>query len=630
MAECAFLAGINSSPNYYNPYKLYSDTDTEEQRSERIKSKILTVLAKMKELGFIENEDEYNEAVAQAEAGLTFTNGTANLTTNYSYHTDALIDQVIEQVMEEKGISRQLAENYVYSSGLTIYSTVDNSIQARVEEEYKKEKYIKSGRDKNKDGTLVNDHTQSGMVIIDYKTGYVVGVAGGLGEKTGANLNRATQTTRQTGSSIKPIANIAPALEEKIITAATLYNDVKTDFNGYQPKNDGNKYRGIINIRDAIAYSQNIPQVKIMKELTPAKSIEYLKNLGVSTLVTAEDNPAHNDENLPLAIGGLTEGISPLEMAAAYATIANGGEYITPTFYTKVVDSSGNTVLTPKQEKRRVLSEQNAYLTTSIIQEPVKKGTATYCAISGMDVAAKTGTTDDNYDRWLCGFTPYYAAATWFGYDHNEEVKGFSTNPAGQIWDAIMTDIHKDLESARFTRPSGIVEKTVCKTTGCLATTGCTDTYTEIFSSNNLPEECPGHGSQTLCTESGLIATPYCPSTKINNYGAVIPKEQLNLWKTIGGSTNTSGKMVTETCTIHTEPAEQPQTPDTNTTNTSNNTNTTKPNEGNGNSSGGNTGGSGSGSSSGGSGTGGGNSGGGTDSGNTGSGGSESGNESRK
>ena len=169
-------------------------------------------------------------------------------------------------------------------------------------------------------------------------------------------------------------------------------------------------------------------------------------------------------------------------MAAAYAAIANEGVYITPTFYTKVVDSSGTTVLTPKQETTRVFSAQTAYLLKSILQEPVKAGgTATYCAIPGMDVAAKTGTTDNSYDRWLCGFTPYYAAATWFGFDNNEEVRGFGTNPAGQIWDAVMTDIHSPLANATFVKPEGIVNATVCRTTGCLAVEGCSDTYSEIF-----------------------------------------------------------------------------------------------------------------------------------------------------
>ena len=568
LEECAFLAGINNSPNSYNPF---NDTDNTEKINKRTK----IVLSKMLELKYI-NENEYNEAIQKVDDGLKFKKG-KNTTDNdvYSYHTDAVIDQVINQVMDEKDISRQLAENYVYSSGLTIYSTVDSTIQARLEEEYAKEKYKKTSPSKKQT-------TQSGMAIIDYKTGNVVGIAGGLGTKEGAGWNRATQMKKQTGSSIKPIADVAPALEEKIITPATVYDDVKTDFGGgYTPKNDGERYRGIINIRQFIETSQNIPALKIMKELTPEKSIQYLKKMGITSLDDKKDNV------LSLAIGGMTDGVSPLEMAAAYGTIANDGVYITPTFYTKVVDSSGNTILTPKQEHVRAVSEQTAYLTKKITQEPVNSssGTATYCKISGMDVAAKTGTTDKSYDRWLCGFTPYYSAATWFGYDDSEEVKGFSQNPAGQIWDAVMTDIHKKLDNASFQKPSGIVEQTVCRTTGCLATTGCTDTYKEIFASNNIPEKCQGHGSQKLCTESGKIANEYCPSTKVNNYGATVPKEQLKLWTPVNGKNSTSGTKVEEICDIHKKPAEKPKEPEKpkenttntgaeNTTNTGGNTNT--------------------------------------------------------
>ena len=471
LAECAFMAGINSSPNSYDPY------DTTKDNSEKIKDKTKVVLNKMKELGYIENQADYDTAVAKVDAGLPFQKGEVATSSSYSYHTDAIIEQLIAQVMEEKQWTREIAQNYIYSSGLTIYSTVDANIQARVEQETANEKYIKAGREKNKDGTLKNEHSQAAIVVIDHKTGNVLGVSGGLGQKTASSLNRGTQSKRQTGSSIKPIADIAPALQEKVITAATVYNDVKTDFNGYTPKNDGNKYRGLINIRDIIAYSQNVPEVKIMKELTPSKSIDYLRNFGVTSVYKDGEKPnGKSDEHLSLAIGGITEGISPLEMAAAYSAIANDGEYITPTFYTKVVDSSNNVVFTPNQEKRRVISEANAYIVKSILQEPVKKGTATYCAIPGMDVAAKTGTTDESKDRWLCGFTPYYTAACWYGYDTPEEVTGYGyNNPAGMIWDAVMTDINKGLAGATFTRPSGIVEQTVCRVTGCLANTGCAD-----------------------------------------------------------------------------------------------------------------------------------------------------------
>lgn len=589
LAECAFMAGINHSPNAYDPY------DESKNNEEKIKNRTLTVLGKMKELGYIQNEEEYNAAVAKTEAGLPFSKGTLS-GTNYSYHTDAIIEQVIDQVVEEKEISRELARNYVYSSGLTIYSTVDTAIQTRIEEETTKEKYQLKGIDKDsKTGEKLNEHTQAAFVVIDHKTGNVLGISGGLGEKTGANLNRATQTKRQPGSSIKPIADIAPALQEKVITAATVYDDVLTDFNGYQPKNDGKDYDGLQNIRYIIAKSKNVPEVKIMKELTPGKSIDYLRNFGITSLYKTGEDPKKDDESLPLAIGGISDGISPLEMAAAYAAIANNGEYITPTFYTKVVDSSGNTVLTPNQEKRRVISEQNAYIVKSILQEPVKSGTATYCAIPGMDVAAKTGTTDNSYDRWLCGFTPYYAAACWFGYDKQEEVRYSGTNPAGQIWDAIMTDIHKDLTKATFVKPDGIVEQTVCKTTGCLATAGCNATYKEIFTADNIPEKCEGHGSQLICSESQKVATDFCSQyceVKTNYFGATVPKEQLQLWKPVNGASVGGGKKINEICDIHTKAKEvekpkEPEKPKENTTNNNSNTstgdatNTQKPTDGN-------------------------------------------------
>ena len=257
----------------------------------------------------------------------------------------------------------------------------------------------------------------------------------------------------------------------------------------------------------------------------------------------------------------------------------------------------------PNQEEKRVFSEQTAYLAKSINKEPVtaSNGTATYCAIKGMDVAAKTGTTDNSCDRWLCGFTPYYAAATWFGYDQNEEVTGFGQNPAGQIWDAVMTDIHKTLEGKTFEQPSGIVKETVCRTTGCLATSSCKDTYEEIFAQNNLPEKCQGHGSQQICSESGKVATQYCSqytTVKTNYYGSTIPKEQLKLWTPLNGKSTSTGEKITDICDIHTKakevekPKEEPKTNTTNTSNSSNTTNTTettKPGTGNNTSGGGNT-----------------------------------------
>ena len=584
LAECAFLAGINNSPNAYNPYD-------GKDHSEIIKSRTLTVLKEMKDQGYITNEDEYNAAVAKVEAGLTFTKGNTSSNYSYSYHTQAAVEQVIDQVMKEKGWARDYAEKYVYSSGLKIYSTQDTSIQSRVEEETSKSKYIVKGKAKDeKTGELKNEHTQAAFVIIDHSTGNVVGCSGGLGEREGSTLNRVTQSVRQPGSSIKPIADIAPALQEKVITAATVYDDVLTEFGGnYHPKDDGGKYRGLINIRQIIAYSQNVPEVKIMRELTPGKSIDYLRKFGITSLYKTGENKEKDDEHLSLAIGGVSDGISPLQMAAAYAAIANDGVYITPTFYTKVTDSTGAVVLTPTQEKTRVISEQNAYIVKSIMKEPVNYGTATYCKINGIDVSAKTGTTDNSYDRWLCGFTPYYAASCWFGYDKQEEVTGFGTNPAGQIWSSIMKDVHSTLASKTFTKPSGIVEAKVCKTTGCLAVSSCTDTYTEIFTQDNLPNKCEGHGTQRICTESGKLANEYCPADKVQtqSYGGTVPKEKLGLWKAVNGSSKTGNEKIDETCTIHKKSEEKPQNPVNNKNTTNSQTNSTAGNTTNANTAGG-------------------------------------------
>ena len=586
LAECAFLAGINNAPISYDPY----DTNKDQEKLTKVRiDKTLTVLNEMKQQKLIEDENIYNEAVEKVKNGLNFEKGNTDTNSTYSYHTDATINQVIKQIMDEKNISEELARNYVYGSGLTIYSTEDSSIQEKVEEEFAKQKYQIKGREKDKNGELKNDHTQAAIVIMDNEKSQVVAVGGKLGDKYATGWNRGTQTKRQTGSSMKPIADIVPGLQEKVITSATVYDDVLTEFGGNYHPGDYNTPKGLINIRSCIRTSQNIPMVKIMRELTPKKAVEYLEKMGITSLNEA-------DENLALSIGGLNKGISPLEMAGAYATIANDGVYTTPIFYTKVVDKSGNTVLTPKQEKTRVISEQNAYITRTIVSEPVKAGgTATFCAIPGMETCAKTGSTDDYVDRWLCGMTPYYTAACWFGYDNDQEPLKYANgsvysvdgrNPAGQLWSVIMKNIHKDLANKNFNKPNGIVTATVCMQTGCIATSTCTDTYSEIFTSDNMPEKCEGHGVQDICQASGKIANEYCPREQVQkvSYGGVVPKEKLGLWKPVGAASRTGREEIKETCDIHKKPEEKPVTNTTNSntntvnnisTNTSNETNTT-------------------------------------------------------
>ena len=520
LAECAFLAGINHSPNKYNPY---GETD----HTEIIKTRTKTVLYKMLQLGKIE-KTEYDEAVAQVEEGLKFEQSNS-LGTMYSYHTDATIAQVIEDIAKEKEISKSLATTYVYSSGLTIYSTQDTELQNKMNSVMVDDsgKYIRNS--KLNEGAI----SQAAMVIIDNETGYVAGVVGGLGEKTESRgLNRATQSPRQTGSSIKPLTSLVPGINEGIITAATIYDDTRAEFlNGtYKPK-DYNTPKGLISIRSAIRTSQNIPFVKVVTELTPAKSIEYLEKMGVSTIDHERDGLA------ALSIGGFTNGISPLEMAGCYATIENDGEYRRPMFYSKVTDPNGNTILEGKQTKEQVISPQAAYVIKNILQSVVQSGgTATYCAISGMDVAAKTGTTNSDYDRWLCGFTNYYTGACWYGYDQNEEVVA-SSNPAGNIWAAVMKKVHSGLDSSRFAKPEGVVSATICKASGKRATSKCSDTYSEYFVEGTVPKECDGHSnSAEICEDTGLLANEYCPNKVTKYYSYLVEKERLGLWDNLSSS----------------------------------------------------------------------------------------------
>ena len=480
LAECAFLAGINNSPNSYNPF---GDDDN----SERITNRTLTVLQKMLELEYID-QSQYDKAEAEVNSGLDFDQGeieTGN--TIYSYHTDALISELITDFADDKNISEEFAQNYLYMSGSTIHSTQDSDIQDEVEYEFNKNQYILYSSDGE-------STSQAAMVIIDHSTGNVVAVAGGLGEKdTFRGLNRATQSLRQTGSAIKPLAVLAPGIDKKEFTASTIYDDEKKTFSGnYSPgNNDG--YLGRITVRRALESSQNIPFVEMMEKVTPSRAISYLEDMGITSLT-------EEDESLALALGGLQNGITPFEMAGAYATIANDGKYIEPTFYTTVTNTRGKTVLKSKQEKKTVFSKQVAYVLKELLKQPVEGtyGTATYCRISGIDVAAKTGTTDENYDKWLCGFTPYYTAVTWFGFDQNESIYYNNQNPAGIIWANVMRNIHNGLSSKIFEQPSWITTETICADTGMIARTGCKNTYEEYFLWGTAPDECTKHSGSRV------------------------------------------------------------------------------------------------------------------------------------
>lgn len=465
LAECAFLAGINNSPNSYNPFG-------KNDNSEKIKSRTTTVLNVMLEQGYISNES-YDLAVSELQLGLNFNKGKLEPKGDaiYSYMVDATISEVINDLENKKGMSTNFATNYLYFSGLKIYSTQNSDIQREIEKECEKNKYmIKSAQ-------YENTTAQAAMVVMNHNNGQVMGCVGGLGKKTiSRGFNRATQALRQTGSAIKPIAVLGPALEEKIITPVTIYDDTKTVFaEGYSP-DDCEKELGEITVRRAVESSQNIPFVKIMEQLTPEKSMKYMEKEGIANLTDG-------DKNLGLALGGLEKGSSPLEMASAYACIANGGNYIEPTFYTKVENSKGKIILKSKQKSRKVYSEDTAYVLKELLTEPVngENGTARTCKIDGMEVAAKTGTTNDNYDKWLCGFTKYYTAVTWFGYDVNEPINEGANSMANQIWGNVMREIHRYLIKADFDKPKDVEEVVVCRKSGKVAESGCGEAYVEYF-----------------------------------------------------------------------------------------------------------------------------------------------------
>lgn len=523
LAECAFLAGINHSPNYYNPFG-----ENNQKVLENIKNRTITVLNKMHELGNIKTEKEYIEAVEQVKNGLEFKQG-ANVQTVFSYHTDAALTQIINELQEKNNWTYSQAKLYLFGGGFTIYTTLDPNLQASMQEEFNDEKYRTTATDMY--GNL--QQSQAAMVLIDQKTGYVVAICSGFDEKTESfGFNRATEAKRQTGSSMKPIAVLAPAMDKGIITAATVFDDNPTTFeNGkYDPKNFGYKYRGLITVRDAIAHSQNIPMVKAMCLLTPEVSRQFIESVGITSL-------DEKDRGLSLALGGLTWGVTPLEMAGAYNAIANDGVYVKPTFYTKVVDSDGNTVMQTDPKPTRVMSSEAAYVVKEVLTQPIKTGTSTNCTVEGMSVGAKTGTTNSDYDRWFCGFTPYYTASVWYGYDNNATVRGWALNPAGLIWTGVMRRVHNGLEPKTFneTKPENVVEVEVCKKSGFLATSYCRrygTVYTEYFVSGTEPiQTCPYHSSAKVCTESGKLATENCPRTR-RVYGRGEYFGGLGLWET--------------------------------------------------------------------------------------------------
>ncbi|MCR4739061.1 MAG: PBP1A family penicillin-binding protein, partial [Lachnospiraceae bacterium] len=314
---------------------------------------------------------------------------------------------------------------------------------------------------------------QTSITVIEQSTGQVMALVGGRGSKAASlTLNRATDTKRQPGSTFKVVAAYAPAIDHEGYGLASTHIDEPFSYeNGRPVKNWYKGYKGLCTYRYGIEQSLNIIAVKVITDITPALAYDYLLNFGFTTLVkkrTESNGMVSSDITQALALGGLTDGVTNLELTNAYATIANGGIYTKPLFYTKILDHDGNILIENTPKQRRVLKETSAYLLTSAMQDVVTKGTGARVNFGNMAIAGKTGTTTSNVDVWFCGFTPYYTAATWAGYDNNVHLNSGwgETNIAKTLWKAVMSRIHKDLEYKDFVQPPGIIRASVCSLSG--------------------------------------------------------------------------------------------------------------------------------------------------------------------
>jgi penicillin-binding protein 1A len=564
LSESAVIASITQNPSKYNPI-----THPEENAKRRKKC-----LNHMLDQGYI-TKTEYETALADDVYDRIQVLNTELSTSSTSYFVDALTDEIVADLQEKLGYSESEAYSLLYSGGLSIYSTQDSNIQSIVEEEinntdnYNKLEKVSfsyrltinkaDGSTKNySDVTMLSYYQasnknynlefdseeaaaeaieqykaavmeegdeiggesvtytlqpQAAMTIINHSTGEVAAMVGGRGDKTAAKtLNRATGITRQPGSTFKVIACYAAALDAGGMTLASVENDMPTTYrDGTSLKNYNNAYLGWTNIRTAITHSINVVTVEVMGDIGTSLGFQYAKDLGITTLTDGDNNQA-------LALGGITKGVTNLDLTTAYATIANGGEYNKPIFYTTVVDHQGNIILDNRDNtSERILKPTTAWLLTSAMQDVMTSGTGKVASFEGMAVAGKSGTTTKNRDTVFAGFTPYYTGVIWGGYDDNTPQS--YTTYSKVIWKAVMSRIHKNLAYKNFTQPSGIVTATVCKKSGKLAVPGVCDcdprgsqVYTEYFEEGTEPTEyCDKHYLGNVCIQSHMFANSECP-----------------------------------------------------------------------------------------------------------------------
>ena len=593
LAECASLIAITNNPSKYGPYsparvptketgELWTAKQWNKWRQEN-------VLAKMLELGMI-SQEEHDAAVAEE---LVFDRGENEAATQeiYSWYEETVISDVTRDLQEKYQLSDSRVSQLLRSGGLRIYTCLDPDIQAIVEKIYTNRENLNYT---SSDGQLM----QSSITIIDNATGDVVAIAGQFGEKTG-NLwtNYANTAKRQPGSSLKPLSVYSPALEMGLISPITIIDDYPyNDSNGTGwPINSGAaRYKGLTTVRQGLTHSVNTIAVRILADkVTPQASFNFVQDKYKIDLVEARQvgNQVKSDIDVaPLAMGGLTDGVCTRDMAEAYATFPNNGVYTYSRTYTKVLDSNGNVILENESVKEPAIKDTTAYYMNSMLTNVVTSGTAAGHGLSGMTAAGKTGTTSENYDRWFVGYTPYYTAAVWTGYPVNAKMRT-SGNPALNLWEKVMEEVHAGLENKKFPVPSGLSSVQYCLDSGLRATEYCAldprgsrVSSDSVFQGDASGEVCTIHTAQSVVkvcldcpilkedgSETGMyhIAGPYCPEESQKEM--CLPDYVRERIGTAVAQDELYRKSVVESygpCTLHTEsvveppPAVEPGGPD--------------------------------------------------------------------
>ncbi len=463
LVECAALAGIVKNPSRYEPinHDYFSWTDEEGFHEDGNQFRRATVLFRMKDCGYL-SEAEY-EAAVEEQLKLVDSNEKEEIDeeeefTVHSWYVDSVIFQIIDDLMEKYNWTYALASTKLYTSGYSIYIPMDPSVQDTLETIYEDEEAFPKAQE--------GLQPESAMVIIDPYTGDVLGLVGGRGEKKGnLILNRATEAVRPIGSSIKPIAVYAPAIDAGLIKAISIVEDEPLWYNEVvhgagtswewvekspYPKNYPNYYSGPITVTEAVKVSKNTVAMKVLEMLTVDSSFDFMKNtLHIDSLIESRvlaDGSVITDKGLAaLSLGQLNYGMTVMEAAAAYTIFPNNGIYESPNLYLYVKDSSGQIVLENNHHTEAAIKEGTAKVMTKIMMSVMSEGTGQSVTLRHkIDTAGKTGTTSADFDRYFVGYTPYYIGATWTGYDINSSLSAYGENPSCTMWDKVMTVLHQE------------------------------------------------------------------------------------------------------------------------------------------------------------------------------------------